>query len=101
SAAFSLFAGVMIVLVLSRNIVPRIRRYSDFATDIAAGRPTTSLHLSGSDELADLGAALNAMVDQRAVLSFSEHRQAEFVDTLQVTSTEEEAHELIKRHLER
>jgi diguanylate cyclase (GGDEF)-like protein len=101
SAAFSMFAGVMIVLVLSRNIVPRIRRYSDFATDIAAGRPTTSLHLSGSDELADLGAALNAMVDQRAVRSISEERQAEYVDTLQVTSTEEEAHELIKRHLER
>ena len=100
-AALSVFAGVVIVLALSRNIVPRIRRYSDFATDIALGRPTNSLHLSGSDELSDLGAALNSMVDQRAVLSISEQRQTEFVDTLQVTATEEEAHELIKRHLER
>ena len=101
SVALSLLAAVMVVVVLSRNMVPRIRRYSQFATEIAAGRSTGPLPLSGSDELADLGAALNAMVDQRAALTTGEARQAEFVDTLQVTSTEEEAHELIKRHFER
>ena len=30
-------SGCLVVLLLSRNIVPRIRRYSQFATEIAAG----------------------------------------------------------------
>jgi len=101
SVVLAMLAALMIVIILSRNMVPRIRRYSQFATEIAAGHSTDPLVLSGTDELADLGAALNAMVDHRAALASSEARQAEFVDTLQVTSTEEEAHELIKRHLER
>ena len=48
--AFSLFAGMLVVLALSRNMVPRIRRYSSFATEIAAGRATGPLVLSGTDE---------------------------------------------------
>jgi diguanylate cyclase (GGDEF)-like protein len=99
--AFSLLAGMLVVLLLSRNMVPRIRRYSWFATEIAAGRATGPLVLSGTDELAVLGAALNDMTEQRRVFDVREHSQAEFVDTLQVTSTEQEAHELIQRHLHR
>jgi diguanylate cyclase (GGDEF)-like protein len=99
--AFSLLAGILVVLALSRNMVPRIRRYSSFATEIAAGRATGPLALSGTDELAVLGAALNDMTEQRRVLDRREQSQAEFVDTLQVTSTEQEAHELIQRHLHR
>ena len=65
SAVISLLAGLIIVLVLTRNVVPRIRGYSRFAMDIADGRPTTVLRVRGSDELAELGAALNVMADQR------------------------------------
>jgi diguanylate cyclase (GGDEF)-like protein len=99
--ALSLLAGMLVVLLLSRNMVPRIRRYSRFATEIAAGRATGPLVLSGTDELAVLGAALNDMTEQRRLLDAREKNQLEFVDTLQVTSTEQEAHELIQRHLHR
>lgn len=101
SVALSLLVGALVVLLLSRNVVPRIRGYSQFAAEIAGGRATGHLVLSGTDELAVLGAALNDMTEQRAVVDGREHSQAEFVDALQVTSTEEEAHELIQRHLQR
>ena len=101
SVAISLVVGMLVVLLLSRNMVPRIRRYSRFATEIAAGRATGHLVVSGSDELAVLGAALNDMIENRRVLDWRDHSQAEFVDALQVTSTEQEAHELIQRHLRR
>jgi diguanylate cyclase (GGDEF)-like protein len=97
----ALFTGVLVVLLLSRNMVPRIRRYSWFATEIAAGRATGPLALSGTDELAILGAALNDLTEQRRLVDAREKNQLEFVDTLQVTSTEQEAHEVIQRHLHR
>ncbi len=101
SVAFSLIVGSLVVLLLSRNMVPRIRRYSRFATEIADGRSTGHLAVFGNDELAVLGAALNDMTEQRRALDRREQSQAEFVDALQVTSTEQEAHELIQRHLHR
>jgi diguanylate cyclase (GGDEF)-like protein len=101
SVVVSLLGGVVIVLLLHRDVVPRIRRYADFATAIAGGRTAQPLHVRGSDELAELGLALNAMVAQRVRLQAQEHEQMEFVDTLQMTSSEDEAHDLIKRHTER
>ncbi len=101
SVGLSLLTGVLIVLLLRNDVVPRIRRYADFATTIADGRPAQPLDVRGSDELADLGIALNAMVGERATLETQEREQMEFVDTLQMTSSEDEAHELIKRHAER
>ena len=101
SVAVSLLGGVVIVLLLHRDVVPRIRRYADFATAIAAGRPAEPLDVRGSDELTELGLALNAMVEQRVRLQTQEHGQMEFVDTLQMTSSEDEAHDLITRHTER
>ncbi len=101
SVALSLLGGVVIVLLLHRDIVPRIRRYADFATAIAGGRPAEPLEVRGSDELSELGLALNAMVEQRVLLQAQEHSQMEFVDTLQMTSSEDEAHDLIKRQAER
>ena len=41
------------------------------------------------------------MVGERAGLEAQERAQMEFVDTLQMTNTEDEAHELIKRHAQR
>jgi diguanylate cyclase (GGDEF)-like protein len=101
SVAFSLLVGSLVVLLLSRNMVPRIRRYARFATEVADGRSTGHLAVSGTDELAVLGAALNDMTEQRIASERRERSQVEFVDALQVTSTEQEAHELIQRHLQR
>ena len=101
SVALSLLGGVVIVLLLHRDVVPRIRRYADFATAIAGGHPASPLDVRGRDELAELGLALNAMVGERAALESQERAQTEFVDTLQMTSSEDEAHDLIKRHAER
>jgi len=112
SVALVLLLGLVIVLSLIRNMVPRIKRYAEFATDIAAGRPASVLHPRGHDELAELGAALNDMVRhrdetnqteqvQRELTVRAEQSQAEFIDTLQVTRSEDEAQELLQRHLQR
>ena len=112
SVVVVLLLGLAIVVVLTRDMVPRIRRYSRFAADVAAGRATTALHPRGRDELAELGSALDDMVRQRELAGRAEHAQraaaalaeqaqAEYVDTLQVTRTEDEAQDLLQRHLER
>jgi diguanylate cyclase (GGDEF)-like protein len=89
------------ILWLIRTLVPRIRHYSAFATDVADGRDVALLRPKGRDEVAGLGRALNEMVEQRARLSRVEEAQAEFLDTLQMTESEDEAHEVLRRHLER
>jgi len=101
SVGLSMLVGALVVLLLSRNIVPRIRRYSKLATEIAAGQSSDTLAVSGTDEIAVLGAALNEMTEQRRLVDGRESRQREFVDALQVTFSEQEAHELIQRHLHR
>ncbi len=112
SAVIVLLLGLGIVLALIRNIVPRVRRYSEFAADVAAGRATTALQPRGQDELSELGTALNDLVlqrelagraetAQRTLVAAADAAQAEFVDTLQVTRSEDEAQELLQRHLQR
>jgi diguanylate cyclase (GGDEF)-like protein len=100
-SAASLFVGLTVVLLLIRSLVPRIRSYSQFAGQIAGGRSTDLLLVRGNDELTDLGNALNGMVDARERLTSYEGAQTEFIETLQATATEEEAHSLLKRHIER
>lgn len=95
----SLFLGLGIVLALIRNLVPRIQGYSRFAADIAARRPTPELRPSGRDELNELGEALNDMVRQRQLTDRLNEAEAEYVETMQVTETEEEAQELVQRRL--
>jgi diguanylate cyclase (GGDEF)-like protein len=97
----SLLLGLTVAMLLRRDLVPRIRRYAQFATRIAAGEPTDILPTAGRDELADLGRALNTMVAQREIRHAQDLGQAEYLDTLQVSSTEEEAHQLIQHHLQR
>jgi diguanylate cyclase (GGDEF)-like protein len=101
SVAAALLLGLIVATALSRNLMPRIRRYSAFATDIAADRPTAPLVPTSHDELTDLGSALNDMVRQRTSAGVAQEWQTEFVETLQVTGSEEEAHLLIQRHLQR
>jgi diguanylate cyclase (GGDEF)-like protein len=99
--AISVLLGLFVALLLSRNLVPRIRNYAQFATRIAAGQSNDVLRTRGRDELTELAVALNAMVAQRELRHVQDLSQAEFVDALQVSSTEEEAHQLIQRHLQR
>jgi diguanylate cyclase (GGDEF)-like protein len=82
--------GLGSMLLLARNVVPRIRRYSRFAAAVASGDLSVRLDSRGSDELATLGRTLDEMVEQR-----------EFVDTLQLTDSEAVAHDLLKRQIER
>lgn len=82
--------GIGSMLLLARNVVPRIRRYSRFASAVASGDLSVRVASRGSDELATLGRALDEMVERR-----------EFVDTLQVTDSEEVAHDLLKRQVQR
>ena len=100
-AAASFLLGLLVVLLLVRSLVPRIRQYSRFAAAVAAGRRVDPLLPRGTDELADLGRALDHMVARSEAARLLDDDQAEFADTLQVTATEDEAHELVQRHLER
>jgi diguanylate cyclase (GGDEF)-like protein len=97
----ALFLGVGSMLLLTRNVVPRIRRYSQFASAVAGGDLSDRLAPRGSDELTTLGRALNEMVNRRSVGAQHQAVQSEFVDALQVTDREEIAHDLLRRQLER
>jgi diguanylate cyclase (GGDEF)-like protein len=97
----ALALGVGSMLLLTRNVVPRIRRFSQFASAVAAGDLSDRLATRGSDELASLGRALDEMVERRAVGAKHQAVQSEFVDALQVTDSEEAAHDLLKRQVER
>lgn len=99
AAAFGL--GVGSVLLLTRNVVPRIKRYSRFAAAVATGDLSGRLQPTGSDEIAVLGRALDEMVARRAVGAKRQDVQNEFVDTLQVIDSEQVAHDLLKRQVER
>jgi diguanylate cyclase (GGDEF)-like protein len=100
-AVIALLVGVGSVLALIRNVVPRVKSYSEFARKVAAGDLGRRLHPRGTDELSQLGIALDDMVERRAVNASHEHAQAEFVDALQLTETENETHDLLKHQLER
>jgi len=97
----ALLLGVGMVLWLVRSVVPRARDYSRFAARVAIGEVGERLVPSGSDELADLGRTLDEMVSRQEVERGYQATQHEFVDAMQVTESEDEAHQLLKRHLER
>jgi diguanylate cyclase (GGDEF)-like protein len=99
--AVGLLAGVTASLWLTRDVVRRVRAYSTFAARVAAGDLETRTNPRGHDELTALGETLNRMVTQRASARDHQVTQTEFTDALQMTETEEEAHELLKHHLER
>lgn len=89
-ALVAFILGIGSMILLTRNVVPRIKRYSRFASDVASGDLNVRLGSQGSDELAVLGRTLDEMVERR-----------EFVDALQVTDSEQVAHDLLKRQVER
>jgi diguanylate cyclase (GGDEF)-like protein len=97
----SVLACLLIALALIRNLVPRLRSYSGFAGRVADGQLGERLTPNGGDEVAQLGQALDLMVGRREEQRAYEEAQAEFADAMQLSETESEAHDLLKRHLER
>jgi len=69
SLVISALLGLGGVVWLIRQIVPRIRRYSEFTTEVAGGDLTSRVEVSGTDELAQLGGNLNTMVENLASMS--------------------------------
>jgi diguanylate cyclase (GGDEF)-like protein len=96
-----LIAGLGAVLWLIRSVLPRTLTYSRFAARIADGDFSQRLIPSGSDEIAQLGHTLDDVARRRQAEIEYDRTQLEYSDTLQVTERESEAHELLKRHLER
>jgi diguanylate cyclase (GGDEF)-like protein len=78
-----------------------VHRYSDFAASVASGEATGAVTVSGRDELTELGRTLNEMVERQLSQHTEEAAQAEFAETMQLTESEDEAHRLLKRQLER
>ena len=97
----ALLACIGSVMWLVRDVVPRIRAYSRFAVEVAAGRLSARLRPTGSDELSELGHSLNHMVQRRAADHDYDTTQAAFSAALQLAESESEAYKLLKRHLER
>jgi diguanylate cyclase (GGDEF)-like protein len=89
-AVVAFILGIGSMILLTRNVVPRIKRYSRFASEVASGDLNVRLGSQGSDELAVLGRTLDEMVERR-----------EFIDALQVTDSEQVAHDLLKLQVER
>jgi diguanylate cyclase (GGDEF)-like protein len=100
-AAIAVLIGAAVVTLLTRAVVPRVRRYSDFASRVAAGEARNEVAVAGRDELSELGQALNEMVGRRVSERAREGAQAEFAEVMQLTETEEEAHNLLKHQIER
>lgn len=100
-ASLATLVGLIAMLWLIRNVVPRMRDYARFAARVASGQASEPVSPRGTDELADLGHTLNDMVARRQTERAFEETQVEFADAMQVTESEREAHGLLKRHLER
>jgi diguanylate cyclase (GGDEF)-like protein len=99
--AAAMLLGLGMVLWLVRSVVPRTRDYSRFAARVSSGDIGDRLAPTGSDELADLGRTLDEMVGRHEAERDYQSSQHEFVDAMQVTESEDEAHQLLKRHVER
>ncbi len=96
-----LVASAGLAFWLVRSVVPRARRYADFASRVSDGDLRARLDARGSDELDDLGRSLDGLVDARRAAEAYAETQAEFNDALQVADSEEEAHLVVRAHLER
>lgn len=59
-----ILASIGLSAFLIRSIVPPIRRYNRFVEKVGTGDLSEEVEVRGKDDLADLGHALNAMVEQ-------------------------------------
>ena len=101
ATAIALLTALGIALLLTRRLVLRTREYSRFAAAVATGSFGERLELHGNDELTDLGELLNRMVDHRDAEQTQGVQRSEFTEAMQLTGSESDAHNLLKRHLER
>jgi diguanylate cyclase (GGDEF)-like protein len=89
------------VLWLIRSVLPRTLSYSTFADQISHGDYSGRLTPTGDDELAQLGRVLDDLADRRAIDDAYDRNQRGLINALQLTEGENEAHDLVQRHLER
>ncbi|HET9720262.1 MAG TPA: diguanylate cyclase [Solirubrobacteraceae bacterium] len=101
STAIMVLIGCCMITLAALAIVPRLRRYARFACAVARREASSELMVTGSDEIASLGAALNEMVRRHAARELHDSRQAEFGHAMQLAETETEAQELLERHIGR
>jgi diguanylate cyclase (GGDEF)-like protein len=97
----ALAGGVGAVLWLIRSVLPRTLAYSSFAARLAEGNDAPMDDPVGDDEISQLGHVLQDMAARGRSRRLYEHTQLEFSETLQLTADESEAHDVLKRHLER
>ena len=69
--------GLGAFALLARSIAGRVREYAALAGDVAQGDLSVRLEVRGRDELADLGTALNSMVEDLSELASVAERVAE------------------------
>ena len=101
AGALGLICTVGVVGWLIRSVLPRTLAYSAFAADVSRGDYSGHLRPSGDDELAQLGRVLEGLAQRREAEDAYDHRQLELIETLQLTESQQEANDLLKRHLER
>ena len=93
-------AGGMVVWLV-RSVLTRTLAYSAFATTVTEGDFTQRLMPRGSDELDQLGITLDELAQRRRSDDDYERAKIEFNDAMPLTENEQEAHDLLKRYLER
>ena len=99
--ALALLSAVGIVAWLIRSVLSRTLAYSAFANRVTEGDFSQRLSPKGNDELDQLAATLDELAQSRQSEESYEAAKLEFNDTMQLTESEREAHELLKRYLER
>lgn len=96
-----LLCSIATVIWLIRSVLPRTLAYSAFATQVGEGDYGRRLHPEGRDELAQLGHALDELADRRQAEATYDRNKLELIEALQLTESEQDAHHLLRRHLER
>jgi diguanylate cyclase (GGDEF)-like protein len=96
-----LLIGMGLVAWLMRSVLKRTLSYSRFASAVSDGDFTQRLSPPGNDELDQLGITLEELARRRESTERYDKQALEFTDTLQMTESENEAHDLLKRYLER
>lgn len=96
-----LLCSIATVIWLIRSVLPRTLAYSAFATEVGQGDYSRRLRPEGRDELAQLGQALDELAERRQAEATYDRNKLELIDALQLTESEQDAHELLQHHLER
>lgn len=84
--------GVLLTILMTRSIVPSIRRLMEAAKNVAAGDLNAEVMVTSSDEIGQLGRSFNAMVDNLRAATLKEQQ---YTDDLKVLNhqLEDRVHE--------